>query len=161
MVRSIHAEIDIDAPAERVWGVLTDFDSFPRWNPFVRRAGGELRTGGRLTIHLQLSDRIMTFDPLVIKLEPNRELRWLARQKIPNMFDVERIFTIRPRGDGGVRFIQHEDCTGLLVPPLLKLGLERDIRRGYERLNLALKALAEEGAAWSPVAPPPPAAAAS
>jgi len=43
----IVTDIVIDAGAERVWGVLTDFASYPEWNPMIRRASGELAPGRR------------------------------------------------------------------------------------------------------------------
>ena len=38
----IKTENVINAPAERVWAEMTDFASFPDWNPFVRKAQGRL-----------------------------------------------------------------------------------------------------------------------
>jgi uncharacterized protein YndB with AHSA1/START domain len=35
-MKELHSEIEIDASAERVWAILTDFASYPRWNPFIR-----------------------------------------------------------------------------------------------------------------------------
>ncbi len=43
--KEIHAELDIEASPERVWEVLTDFASFPEWNPFIRDASGGLKSG--------------------------------------------------------------------------------------------------------------------
>ena len=147
-MRSIHGEIEVDAPAERVWGLLTDFPTFPRWNPFIREASGQLRPGAPLTIRLRVGKRLVTFRPTVTRVEPGRELRWVARLAVPRLFDVERIFRIEPRGEGRVRFIQHEDCTGLLAPLILGFNnMAGEIRRGYDRFGLAVKALAEEGPA--------------
>src|SRR5215210_9363232 len=39
-MKELHSEIEINAPAQRVWEVLTDFASYPQWNPFIRRASG-------------------------------------------------------------------------------------------------------------------------
>jgi uncharacterized membrane protein len=36
-MKEIHTEIEINAPAEKVWRVLTDFAAYPEWNPFVGR----------------------------------------------------------------------------------------------------------------------------
>ncbi len=145
-MRSIHGEIEINAPAEQVWLLLTDFPTFPRWNPFIREASGDLRPGAKLTIRLRIGKRLVTFRPTVTKVEPGRELRWLARLPLPRLFDVERSFAIEPHGEGRVRFIQHEDCTGLLTPLILGFGdTAGEIRRGYDRFGLAVKALAEEG----------------
>jgi len=86
----LRTDIEIDAPVERVWEVLTDFDRFPDWNPFIR------------------------------KVVPNRELRWLGRLGLPRLFDGEHIFQIEPLGPTRARFIQRERFRGLLVPLLAR-----------------------------------------
>ncbi|MHB8574649.1 MAG: SRPBCC family protein [Dehalococcoidia bacterium] len=152
-MKQVHAEIDIDAPAERVWALLTDFASFPAWNPFIRRATGALQPGTRLNVHLRLlGKRTLTFKPVVTMVEPNRELRWLARFIRPGLFDVDRSFVLRPRADGrpGVRFVQNENCTGLLAPLIFAAGTGKNILRGYEDFNHAIKARAERPARNAP-----------
>ena len=103
--RFIKTETIIQAPAERVWAELTDFASFPDWNPFVREASGRLEVGEQLKIKLRLDRGLkMTFKPRVTVVEPNRELRWLATLGRPGVFDVDRAFLIEPY-DEGVRFV--------------------------------------------------------
>jgi uncharacterized protein YndB with AHSA1/START domain len=34
-VKEVFSEVEIQAPAERIWQVLTDFASYPEWNLFV------------------------------------------------------------------------------------------------------------------------------
>lgn len=142
-MKELRTEIEINAPPERVWQLLTDFASFPQWNPFIRRASGKPRKGAQLQVHLQPSGaKGMTFRPKVLKAEPNRELRWLGHFLIPGLFDGEHIFTIEPLGAGRVRFVQRELFTGILVP-LFARWLSKDTRRGFEEMNLALKLRAE------------------
>ena len=45
MGRELNTQIDIDAPVERVWSVLTDFAAYPEWNPFILSAEGSLAVG--------------------------------------------------------------------------------------------------------------------
>ncbi|MBI4544746.1 MAG: SRPBCC family protein [Gemmatimonadetes bacterium] len=45
-MKELYAEIDIEASAERVWQVLTDFAAYPEWNPFMRSISGTLEQGG-------------------------------------------------------------------------------------------------------------------
>ena len=47
-MKEIRTEIAINASAERVWTVLTDFASFPQWSPFIAAAEGELTPGSAL-----------------------------------------------------------------------------------------------------------------
>lgn len=140
----LRTEIEIQASADRVWHHLTGFAAFPQWNPFIRRTRGNVLAGERLDVYLQPSGaRGMSFRPTVLKAEPDRELRWLGHFIIPGLFDGEHIFTIEPLGPGRVRFIQREIFTGLLVPVFAR-GLDTDTRRGFEEMNQALKARAEQ-----------------
>jgi hypothetical protein len=118
-MKELRTEIEIQAPAERIWKLLTDFAGFPRWNPFIRRVKGDLRVGNRLEVRLQPSGtRGMIFRPMVLSVEPGRELRWLGHLLVPGLFDGEHRFTIEPLGADRVRFTQSERFTGLLVPVL-------------------------------------------
>src|SRR2546422_9293011 len=64
----LRTDIEIDAPVERVWEVLTDFDRFPDWNPFIRRIPGNAQVGSRLDVFLGASGtRGMRFRPKVTK----------------------------------------------------------------------------------------------
>ena len=86
----------------------------------------------------------MTFRPPVLKVEPNREFRWLGHLLIPGLFDGEHSFTIEPLGEGRVRFTQHEVFMGFLVAPVFR-GLDTDTRpRSSEGMDQALKARAEQ-----------------
>ena len=142
-VKELHSEIQIDAPAERVWKLLTDFDSYPQWNPFIRNISGQPAPGERLEIRLAPpGGRAMTFRPTVLTAEPQRELRWLGHLLAPGLFDGEHSFTIEPLAEDRVRFVQREAFKVLLVP-LFARGLEANTRRGFEQMNGALKERAE------------------
>ena len=45
----ITATIEIAAPPEQVWAVLTDLASYPQWNPLFRKVSGQLSPGSRIT----------------------------------------------------------------------------------------------------------------
>ena len=142
-MRELNSEIGISASAERVWQLLTDFDRYPQWNPFIRSISGRPEPHSKLKVFIQPSGaRGMSFYPTVLRAKPNRELRWLGQLLISGLFDGEHIFIIEPIKESKVRFIQREKFSGLLVP-LLWGGLDRDTRRGFNEMNAALKRLAE------------------
>lgn len=141
--RSSQAKYWLILRANRVWEIITDFGDFPGWNPFIRRATGEIKVGARLEVFIQPSGtKGMTFHPPVLKVDPNHELRWLGRLYLPWLFDGEHALIIEPSGGNSVRFIQHEKFTGLLVP--FTRSLLRDTQRGFEEMNRALKQRAEQ-----------------
>lgn len=139
----LSAVVEIEAPPSRVWETFTDFRSFPQWNPFIRRAEGELMGGSRLRVTLQLGRLAVPLRPRVTRVDAPRELRWRARLGVPGLFDVDRRFFFEPVGAAGCRFHQAERARGLLSPLLMPL-LRRPILRGYHRLNTALKTRVEQ-----------------
>ena len=143
-MREIYTEIVIDAPPEKVWGVLTDFSAFPQWNPFLKTAEGELCPGKRLQVYIQSLDAVgMTIKPTLLEVEPNRELRWLGHLLIPGLFDWEHYFLIEAQREEQVRFIHGERFTGALVPLMALMGLFGKAVLGFEDMNRALKTRAE------------------
>src|SRR5215210_7099576 len=78
-MKELHSQIEINVSAERVWHLLTDFASYPQWNPFIRRISGEPTTGERLEVRLEPPEsRGITLRPKVLSAEPNHQLRWLG-----------------------------------------------------------------------------------
>jgi hypothetical protein len=142
-VKELHSQIEIAAPAERVWQVLTDFAAYPEWNPFIRRVNGRPEVDEQLVVRMRPSGtKGMTFRPIVMKVEPNRQLRWLGHLLVPGLFDGEHIFEIEELDRDRVLFTQREVFKGLLVP-LLARSLDRDTQRGFEEMNRALREKAE------------------
>jgi hypothetical protein len=141
-MRTIHTQIGIDRPAAAVWAILVDIDRWPEWNPFAK-ASGRLAVGETLEVEIRPPGKSpMTFRPIIVKLDPGVELRWLGHLGLPGFFDGEHGFRIEPEGDGRCRFQHFETFKGLLAAPVL--WLVRDAtRRGFEAMNLALKARVE------------------
>jgi hypothetical protein len=134
----IHSEVTIEASADEVWAVLSDFASYEAWNPSMKSMQGEATVGARLTIRFALNGgRTMTMRPTVLVAEPGRELRWLGHLLMPGLFDGEHRFTIEEREPGRVTFNQYERFRGLLVPFLRKF-IEVDTLTTFHAVNEAL-----------------------
>jgi hypothetical protein len=143
-MKEITTNIEIGAPAITVWRILTDLKRFPEWNPFVRRAEGEVSEGECLRVSATAPGMpSMTFKSTITRVIPEQEFRWLARLLIPGLLDGEHIFEIEPLGEKGVRFIQREQLCGLFVPALWRI-LNVSTRKGFAAMNRVLKKQAEE-----------------
>lgn len=144
-MRVLESQIEIDASAERVWAVLTDFPAFAEWNPFISSISGAPAPGARLAVRIRPpGSRAMTLKPRVTAAEPNRHFAWLGRLGLPRIFDGAHEFLIEPNERGGVSFIQRETFRGILVPFVGQV-LERT-HRGFDQMNHALKERAEAAA---------------
>ncbi len=143
MIPTIKTTIDIAGSPEMVWRVLTDFAAYPKWNPFIRGVHGEATQGQTLNVRIRLPQgRVYVFSPRVIKAIPASELCWQGKFFVKGLFDAEHSFIIVPNGISGVRFIQREHFSGLLVPLMLPMIAEKT-EKGFDLMNRALKKLVE------------------
>lgn len=134
----ISAETEIEASPEEVWSVLTDFEQFRAWNPFIREARGTTEVGGKVRVRVRPSLRVpLVFHATVLESEANRGLRWRGHVLARWLASGDHWFTIEPLGGGRVRFAQRERFTGLL-PWLGARLLRREVRRGFDAMNHAL-----------------------
>ena len=141
-MRKIETSIDINAPAERVWAILNDFEAFPRWNPFIPSISGKPQTGERLSVRIQPpGGRAMTFRPEVLEAGTPRLLRWLGHLGFSGIFDGEHRWQIDPLSDDRCRFLHSETFRGLLVPVFG--GMLSKTEAGFREMNEALKQRAE------------------
>ena len=140
MARNIRSEIVIDAPADAVWSVLTDFPSHARWDPFLTKIEGDAAVGRRLKVQFRNG---MTFRPKVTEVQPSRTLEWQGKLFTGGLFDGRHRFELIPEGTT-TRLVQSETFSGLLVPLLRKTIAETE--QNFAALNVALKERVEHAA---------------
>lgn len=143
MVKNIYTEINIHASAETVWKILTDFEKYPEWNPFIQKISGPLKIGSTLEVYIVPPDsKGMKFKPRILACEENKLLRWMGCLWFKGLFDGEHSFELATSADNSIRFIQSERFNGILVP-LFARQLDTHTKKGFEAMNLQLKARAE------------------
>ena len=134
----IRDEVEIEASPEAVWDVLMDFDSYPSWNPFIRRLNGRSEVGSKLRARLEPpTGRGMTFRPTVTTLRPRESFGWLGPLGLPGVFDGAHRFELVPLDGGRTRFIQSERFDGILAGPLQRSIRDRTLP-GFKDMNRAL-----------------------
>ncbi len=128
----------IDAPAEKVWGVLTGFANYPNWNPFIQSVKGELRVGGQLVIVIKPpGGNALTFKPVIIEHKPDEVLKWKGKLWVSGLFDGTHTFRLEPISEGQTQFIHEEEFQGLLVG--IMGGVLKKTEKGFNLMNEALK----------------------
>jgi hypothetical protein len=144
MATEIKTEILINATTDRVWTVLTNFDNYPSWNPFIKSIKGEVKVGNKITARIEPPEASgMTFKPKILTLETNKELSWLGHLLFAGLFDGEHKFELIDNGNETTTFKQSEKFNGLLVP-LFKKQLDTNTKNGFAAMNIKLKELAEQ-----------------
>ena len=137
---SIHTSVDIKASRHDTWKVLTDFDKYPQWNPFVKKIGGDVKPGKVIQVQIQPEDGdSMDFEPTVLRYEDNLVLEWEGRLLMPGIFTGKHTFVLEEIGPNETRLIQKEEFQGILVPFFNFDGTEA----GFNSMNQELKKRAE------------------
>lgn len=139
----VETAITIKADAATVWEVLTDFDSYAEWNPFIIESAGEPVAGSTLRNTLRNGGTELQFEPTITVADEGKELRWLGRFLIPGIVDGEHYFLIEEVGPSQVRVVHGENFRGALVP---FAGSALDVEDGFAAMNTALKTRAEDRA---------------
>ena len=137
-MRSIETSIIIEAPKDKVWSVLTDFERYPQWNPFIKSLTGVTEVGNTISATIQPPESgAMTFKPTVLVFDNEKEFRWKGKLLIKGLFDGEHFFILKDNGNGSTEFIQGEQFGGILVGLLSKALVKTE--EGFNLMNEALK----------------------
>lgn len=142
-MKTLQTEIIINATAEKVWGILTDFGKFPEWNPFIVKLEGKPEPGTRLRAELKNGVGVSVFKPKVLVAEKGKAFEWLGSLPVPGIFNGHHHFRIEALSGGQVKFVHGEEFSGLLAGMIMnKIG--EQTRAGFIAMNKALKERAEK-----------------
>lgn len=140
--KCVRAEVEIDAPIERVWRILTDIPRYASWNPFTPKVETSLEIGEPVHLHVRLvGNRLMHRVETVTRNQPYT-LGWDMKMGARFLLHAERVQVLTPL-DGGRTLYMTEDCfTGWLRPVVLAL-FGGSMQRGFLDCGLGLKRAAE------------------
>lgn len=137
-MKNIRTEILINRDITNVWDVLMNFESYPKWNPFIRSISGEPKLGNRLIVTINPSGgKGMTFKPKILTFEPNKEFRWKGKLGINGIFDGEHYFILEYLDKNKTKFIHGEIFSGILVYFAGKM-LDKT-EKGFQIMNESIK----------------------
>ncbi|HMS70689.1 MAG TPA: SRPBCC domain-containing protein [Saprospiraceae bacterium] len=139
MSKEIKTSIIIQASPESVWEVLTSFEAYKDWNPFIKSIKGDAVVGKTITV----SFGKMTFKPIVLVYDKNQKFEWVGHLFFKGIFDGKHTFELRDNGDGTTTLLQSETFKGVLVPFLGKM-LRDEVPANFKSMNEALKKRVEE-----------------
>ena len=125
-------EIEIAAPVDVVWEVLTDLEQWPQWNPDVKSMSfdGPLAPGSEFRWKAGPATIVSTLE----RVEPPRVVAWRGRTMSIKALHEWRL----EPSDGGTRVETEETYTGLLARLFrgqLQKTLDRALEQGLEHLK--------------------------
>jgi uncharacterized protein YndB with AHSA1/START domain len=138
-MKRFQASTTINAPAERVWALLTDGTAWPTWNTTIDRLEGTIAKGEVVKVYAKLQPG-RTFPVTVSELDPPRRMVWTGGMPF-GLFKGQRTFTVTPSDEGAVTFTMDEVFSGPLSA-LIGRSIP-DMQPSFEEFAACLKAAAE------------------
>lgn len=130
--KSVHHEISINAPVEKVWQTLMRMDAY-QWNPVMQLVEGEVKAGNKVTyLFTQEEGKSYEVATTVEQIIPNK----LLNQKggVPWILTFNHKYILEAEGNT-CKMIIHEDYAGMGV----HFWNPAPVEQAYKRLNEALR----------------------
>ena len=142
-MKKIETSIIINSTPTHVWNIITDFENYAQWNPFIQSITGKKEKGGTLTVKIAPEGmKPQTFKPEILEFKTDQELKWAGKLFIKGLFDGEHYFQLNRLNDNQVQLVHGERFRGLLVNPIFK-KIGAATLSGFEAMNRAVKDRAE------------------
>jgi hypothetical protein len=140
----IDDSVHIDAPAELVWRVLTDFEKYGEWNPFCFECSTTLVPGGPISMRERLVARRETVQREVIRSHtPGVEFSHTMNPAPLGALRSLRSHTVTPLGAERCRYSSYFELNGWLHP-VIAVMLGAAFKRGFGSMTAGLVRRAEQ-----------------
>jgi hypothetical protein len=145
-VFTVEHDIEIPASAQEIWSVLTDFEAYPEWNPYVVfiEGGDEdgVKIGDVITLTIVEGNfpDSLTLSPTITRLKDRRTFGWHGTLAVAGLHETDHYFEIEPLPGGRTRFHHAEEFRGWL-PALM--NSEEQLAPTREAFRLMNEALAK------------------
>lgn len=135
--------VEINAPIEKVWAILLDFERYPEWNPFTYKVETDLKLGNPVNLYVKLPRRGSKLQVEYVKQvsKPN-VLAWGMTMGAEFLLIALREQHLKPLGEDRCSYQTTDAFTGLLTP-VVKILFGNSIRDGFNVMAYALKQRAE------------------
>lgn len=135
--------LDIAAPAETVWTVITDLDRYPEWNPFVVACRSTLQPGSPIDMRV----RVLPFvaqpqRETIFEHAPGRLLSYGLAPLPLGALASRRSHVVESVAPERARYVSDFRLDGWLAPVVQGL-LGRRLAAGFAAMSTAIKARAE------------------
>jgi uncharacterized protein YndB with AHSA1/START domain len=138
-------ETTIHAPPADVFRVMTDFERYAEWNPWIREARGAASEGEVVAVKVKLGKATTSVKHRVLEIVPGVALRWCDMGWFTAIAYGERARRLEPLPGGDVAYRVELRVTGIgwrLVRALYGRALEAGMREETAALKQRAEALA-------------------
>ena len=134
--------VQINAPIDVVWAVLTDVDRYGEWNPFTPEIRTDFKIGSSVDMQVTMGRRMLDITEYVCAFEEPRLIAWQKAFGPRWWLHALREQHLEPLSEASCSYYNSDRLTGLLAP-VVAVSSGGYMRRGFESVATGLKTQAE------------------
>ena len=134
--------IQIHAPIEFVWDVLSEVEKYGDWNPFTPQARTDFNIGSPAHLLVRMGPRHFKVTETVCAYEKPRLIAWNKVFGVPQLLFAVREQHLEPVSESSCSYHNTDRLTGVLAPVVF-LCFGGYMRRGFNDVGKGLKRYAE------------------
>lgn len=134
--------IQINAPIDFVWEVLTDVEKYGEWNPFTSQARTDFKIGSPARLLVRMGPTKFRITETVCAFEKPRLIAWSRKFGTSWLLFVVREQHLEPVSDTSCTYHNVDLLNGVLSQ-FVSLFFGDYIRRGFSDVGVGLKLRAE------------------
>lgn len=140
---SVHTDrIQINAPIDFVWEVLTDVEKYGEWNPFTSQARTDFKIGSPAHLLVRMGPTKFRITETVCAFEKPRLISWSREFGASWLLFAVREQHLEPISDTSCSYHNVDLLSGVLSP-IVSLFFGSYMRHGFGDVGVALKLRAE------------------
>jgi hypothetical protein len=112
-MKAFATQIDIQAPVEKIWRILTDLPRWAQWNSTIERTAGNVELGAKVTVFAKQTPG-RAFPVRVTELDAPRRMVWAGGMPL-GLFKGTRVFELAAAPTAATVFSMREVYTGPLA----------------------------------------------
>lgn len=134
--------LTIDAPAELVWQVITDFEHYPLWNEFCPSIETTLEIGAPVKMQVDLGSGLQEQVEYITFIDAPSKITWSMENKEGDPIHADRSQLVTPLSDGRCTYVTYDDFSGDFAATMVE-QMGEQVRAGFNLCARNLKARAE------------------
>ncbi|MFK7826978.1 MAG: SRPBCC family protein [Oligoflexales bacterium] len=144
-MKKVQTEIEISAPPEDVWKVLSNIDDWQNWSPVINKSQGTAALGSKVVITMCSKEEGKDgpkYSPVITKFDEPKSLHWRATMMAGIIFTNDKHIDLE-KTDSGTRVIHKELFSGIMAA-MMGSHMEDGVPPILNKMNEALKQKVEK-----------------
>lgn len=141
----IESEIEIAAPVDKVWAVVTEIEKWSDFNSAINASTGIVSLGSVHSVTMlgqNPSEVGPTYAPKIISFEERKSYRWRAVMGAGIIFTNDKVFELQATDNGTL--LKHKEVFNGMMLPLMKGFMQEGVPPILDEMNQAFKSEAEK-----------------